>query len=215
MKLSEFLNESPLPDSWDKDKFKGRIDFKGMVEYALERSKSLGEGSSRVAFNIEYKGRETALKIAKNSKGVAQNVQEILYLNDENIKKLNITIPLIDYDTTNHKARWLHTEKADKIYDSYFEEELGLPLRDAILYINRDINPPKLSIGSKLQAERGEKIKKDSQIVKAIYKLLTDFPEIGYGDLARIQNWGMYKGRPVILDIGYDSTSAVLYKLAK
>ena len=215
MKFSEFLNESPLPDSWDKDKFKGQLDFKGMVEYALERSKSLGEGSSRVAFNIEYKGRETALKIAKNAKGIAQNVQEILYLNDENIKKLNITIPLIDYDTTNHKARWLHTEKADKIYDSYFEEELGLPLREAILYINRDINPPKLSIGSKLQGERGEKIKKDSHIVKAIYKLLTDFPEIEYGDLARIQNWGMYKGRPVILDIGYDSTSAVLYKLEK
>ena len=215
MKFSEFLNEAPLPDSWDKDKFKGQLDFKGMVEYALERSKSLGEGSSRVAFNIEYKGRETALKIAKNAKGIAQNVQEILYLNDENIKKLNITIPLIDYDTTNHKARWLHTEKADKIHDVYFEEELGLPLRDAILYINRDINPPKLSLGSKLQGERGEKIKKDSHIVKAIYKLLTDFPEIEYGDLARIQNWGMYKGRPVILDIGYDSTSAVLYKLEK
>lgn len=215
MKFSEFLNEAPLPDSWDKDKFKGQVDFKGMVDYALERSKSLGEGSARVAFNIKYKGRETALKIAKNQKGIAQNVQEILYLNDKNIKKLNITIPLIDYDTTSDKANWLHTEKADKIYDSDFEKEIGLPLRDAILYINRDINPPKLSLGSKLQGRRGEKIKKDSPIVKAIYKLLTDFPEIGHGDLARIQNWGMYKGRPVILDIGYDSTSAVLYKLEK
>ena len=180
-----------------------------------KKSKTLGEGSSRVAFKIEYKGRETALKIAKNPKGIAQNVQEIMYLNNEEIKKLNITIPLIDYDTTNHKARWLHTEKADKIYDSYFEEEIGLPLRAAILYINRDINPPKMTIGSKLQAERGEQLKKDSPIVKAIYKLLTDFPEIGYGDLARIQNWGMYKGHPVILDIGYDSTSSVLYKLEK
>ena len=215
MKFAEFLAEAPLPDVWDKDKFKGRLDFKGMVEYAMQKSKTLGEGSSRVAFNIEYKGRETALKIAKNPKGIAQNVQEIMYLNNEEIKKLNITIPLIDYDTTNHKARWLHTEKADKIYDSYFEEEIGLPLRDAILYINRDINPPKMTIGSKLQAERGELLKKDSPIVKAIYKLLTDFPEIGYGDLARIQNWGMYKGHPVILDIGYDSTSSVLYKLEK
>ena len=215
MKFAEFLAEAPLPDVWDKDKFKGRLDFKGMVEYAMQKSKTLGEGSSRVAFNIEYKGRETALKIAKNQKGIAQNVQEIMYLNNEEIKKLNITIPLIDYDTTNHKARWLHTEKADKIYDSYFEEEIGLPLRDAILYINRDINPPKMTIGSKLQAERGELLKKDSPIVKAIYKLLTGFPEIGCGDLARIQNWGMYKGHPVILDIGYDSTSSVLYKLEK
>ena len=215
MKFSKFLNEAPLPDDWDKDKFKGRLDFKGMVDYAIQRSRSLGEGSSRVAFKIEYKGRDTALKIAKNAKGISQNVQEIMYLTDEKIKKLNITIPLIDYDQDNHKARWLHTEKADPIYDSYFEEEIGLPLREAILYINKDINPPKLSIGSKLQAERGEKIKKDSPIVKAIYTLLTDYPEIEYGDLARIQNWGMYKGRAVILDIGYDSTSAVLYKLDK
>ena len=51
MKFSKFLNEAPLPDDWDKDKFKGRLDFKGMVDYAIQRSRSLGEGSSRVDFS--------------------------------------------------------------------------------------------------------------------------------------------------------------------
>ena len=37
MKFAEFLTEAPLPDVWDKDKFKGRLDFKGMVEYAMQK----------------------------------------------------------------------------------------------------------------------------------------------------------------------------------
>jgi len=36
-------------------------------------AKRLGGGSSRVAFLIDYQGRKTILKVAKNNKGLAQS----------------------------------------------------------------------------------------------------------------------------------------------
>ena len=97
--FKDFLNEAPLPDTWDKDKFKQRPaikTFRDIIEYASEKAAEVGRGSSRVAFKIDYKNQDTVLKIAKNEKGLAQNKQEIGYLSDDFIKNLNITIPMID-----------------------------------------------------------------------------------------------------------------------
>ena len=69
MKFADFLNEAPLPDNWEKVKFNNGT-FKSMIEYATAMSEKVGSGSSRVAFKIPYKGRDTVLKVAKNKKGV-------------------------------------------------------------------------------------------------------------------------------------------------
>jgi predicted Ser/Thr protein kinase len=121
--FKDFLNESPLPDTWDKDKFKQRPaikTFRDIIEYASEKAAEVGRGSSRVAFKIDYKNQDTVLKIAKNEKGLSQNKQEIGYLSDDFIKNLNITIPMIDYDTDNVKPKWIHTELADKAEEKDF-----------------------------------------------------------------------------------------------
>lgn len=213
MKFKEFLNEAPLPDDWDKEKYKGRLDFKGMVNYALERAPSVGAGSSRVAFKISYQGRDTVLKIAKNPKGVAQNTQEANYLSDPYIKNLGITIPIIDYDTTNHKPRWIHTELADQIHEDAFIKETGLHLKDFVLYCKNEVWPPKL-YDKKAHEERSALINKDSHLYKSFILLIHHYSDLEVGDLIRIANWGIYKGKPVIIDIGFDSISKALYQLA-
>jgi hypothetical protein len=115
MKIIELLNETPLPSDWDSSKFNTSNSFKSIVDYALERSKKIGTGSSRIAFEVEYEGRPTILKIAKNKKGLAQNEVESKMLSDGYIEKMELTIPLIDYDTTNIQPLWIHTEKANKV----------------------------------------------------------------------------------------------------
>ena len=70
--------------------------IKSILEYCKERAKRLGQGSSRVAFEIEYEGRPTILKIAKNSKGILQNEKEVNILEDNFFEHI---IPMIDYDT--------------------------------------------------------------------------------------------------------------------
>jgi hypothetical protein len=70
-----------------------------MIEYATAMSEKVGSGSSRVAFKIPYKGRDTVLKVAKNKKGIAQNKEEMQYLYDDYIQEMGIVIPIIDHDS--------------------------------------------------------------------------------------------------------------------
>lgn len=90
--LKSNLVESPLPDDWDKSTFKKGIPFKKQLDYAIERAEKIGSGSSRVAFEIEYKGRPTILKIAKNAKGLAQNEEEASLLSEPYIPEIVIPI---------------------------------------------------------------------------------------------------------------------------
>ena len=109
------LDEMPLPADWDPQQMRqGSTTFKSRLAYALERAKKLGTGSSRVATVIEYQGRPTVLKIAKNQKGLAQNSVEADILSDGYASQLGILIPLIDYDEQNREPSWIHTEMATK-----------------------------------------------------------------------------------------------------
>lgn len=211
MKFSEYLAESPLPDQWDKTLYKGRLDFKTMIEYATSRADTLGQGSSRVAFLVKHDGIESVIKIAKNPKGVSQNVQEIKYLSDKKMIALNILIPLLDYDKENHKARWVQTALASKIKDSFFEQESGLPLKELVLYTYRKTHGLEDSNTEKWATQINEK----SEIVKNLSRLFFNNKDIEYGDLTRIDNWGLYNGSAVILDIGLDSTSIQTYRLKR
>jgi hypothetical protein len=76
--FKQFITEMvPPPESWDRGVF--HKSFKKQLDYAIERAAKIGTGSSRVVFEIEYEGRPTVLKIAKNAKGLAQNEKEADY----------------------------------------------------------------------------------------------------------------------------------------
>lgn len=215
--FKDFLNESPLPDTWDKDKFKQRPaikTFRDIIEYASEKAAEVGRGSSRVAFKIDYKNQDTVLKIAKNEKGLAQNKQEIGYLSDDFIKNLNITIPMIDYDTDNVKPKWIHTELVDKAEEKDFINELNVTLKEFVLFCRYSILPPK-NLDKDAHGLIDSKINKNSNLYKSFTKLLQHYHDLEAGDLLRIENWGIYKNRLVIIDIGFDSTSKALYSLSK
>ena len=215
--FKDFLNESPLPDAWDKDKFKQRPaikTFRDIIEYASEKADEVGRGSSRVAFKIDYKNQDTVLKIAKNEKGLAQNKQEIGYLSDDFIKNLNITIPMIDYDTDNIKPKWIHTELADKAEERDFINELNVTLKEFVLFCLYSILPPK-NLDKDAHSLIDSKINKNSNLYKSFTKLLQHYNDLEAGDLLRIENWGIYKNKLVIIDIGFDSTSKALYSLSK
>ena len=115
LREDEIIDEMPLPADWDPQAYnQNTTTFKSRLAYALERAKKLGTGSSRVATVIEYQGRPTVLKIAKNAKGLAQNGVEASILDDGYASQLGILIPLIDFDTANRDPLWIHTEMATK-----------------------------------------------------------------------------------------------------
>ena len=110
MKLFELLlNESPLPDDWDKDII-NNSPIKKVLEYLSEKSKSLGQGYFRVA----YVYKDTVIKFAKKEAySIMANKAEIVVLRSKEIQDTGLVIPLIDYDKV--KYRWVQTALAEPI----------------------------------------------------------------------------------------------------
>lgn len=201
------LLEEPLPDSWDKEVFTKATPFTKIVKYATERAKKIGTGSSRIAFEIFYKGRPTILKIAKNKKGIAQNVEEARIMSDSALS--DIVIPCIDYDTENGEddIRWLHMEKAEKASESKLcklinvESLYQLTLAANTNYKWRDLH---ISEIKEFNNQDEDKIEIAMNYVDKLSELQNDF-DIEVSDFSRSANWGIYKGEPVVIDIGFTS----------
>lgn len=208
MKIQSLL-EAPLPDDWDSAMYNERVPFSRRVKYAQERAKKIGSGSSRVAFVIPYQGRDTVLKIAKNAKGIAQNSEESTLLNDWYLSKLNIVIPMIDYDEANSEPTWIHTEFANKIKNSDFKRICGVGLEELIAYCDSTSGRRTKSLS--YRSYDFSKINEESDFVQSMVDFIGNYTHIPVEDLMRLANWGMYQGRPVIIDIGYTDDVVKLY----
>lgn len=205
--FKQFLIETPLPDDWDDAVFDQRIPFAQRVKYARERAKSVGSGSSRIAFVIPYKGRNTVLKIAKNRKGMAQNYEEAVLLNDYYLGQLNLVIPLIDADTKDeNNPTWLHTEFANKAKDSDFIRATGVNLWTLVSYAEQQ------SGRDRSRSLDFTGIDEESELVQNMVDFVGSYTHVPTGDLYRLANWGVYQGNPVIIDLGLTDTSLEFYK---
>lgn len=209
----EIIDEMPLPADWDPAAMQQQsTSFKSRLQYALERAKKLGTGSSRVATVIDYEGRPTVLKIAKNAKGLAQNSVEADILSDGYASQLGILIPIIDYDEANREPSWIHTEMATKASDKQLSNimkcgDLSMLVAAANSIAGKKSMYSYQSVVNYLR-EHGSS---DSDIdtmtdyANTLADLANSF-DVELADFARAANWGMYNGKPVVVDVGFNST---------
>jgi hypothetical protein len=207
----EILDEMPLPTNWDPAQLGQGTSFKARLAYALERAQKLGTGSSRVAMIIEYEGRQTVLKIAKNAKGLAQNSVEASILDDGYASQLGILIPLIDYDTQHREPHWIHTELAQKATDKQLSKMMGVRNLDDLVMLGNAIAGK-----SKYNTYQGivdslrrsglsdDEIQTATDYANTLADLASSF-DVELGDFGRKANWGLYQGKPVIIDVGFNS----------
>jgi len=209
---SEVLDEMPLPVDWDPAQMQQQsTSFKSRLAYALERAKKLGTGSSRVATTIEYQGRPTVLKIAKNAKGLSQNSVEADILSDGYASQLGILIPIIDYDEQNREPSWIHTEMATKANE---KQLCHLMKCDSLNQLIRFAD----TIAGKYRGQTAQsfinnlindsKPEQEIDIMTEYANVLADLAnsfDVELGDFDRAANWGLYKGKPVIIDVGLNS----------
>ena len=195
MSFKQFLKEAPLPDDWDHAIYNPRIPFAQRIKYATARATKIGSGSSRVAFKLPYQGRSTVLKIAKNKKGMAQNEHEAQMLTDYYLKRLNIVIPIIDYDEQSQSPTWIHTEFANKAKPSDFKKQCGGELKDLISYALKVTGKDGPAWGN------SEKINEYSDLAQEFVDIIGSY-DLPIADFGRVANWGIYEGRLVIIDIG-------------
>lgn len=211
--FKEYFSESlimeiPLPPDWDQGMYTDKNSFAKQVKYAMQRAAKLGAGLSRVVFTVEYDGRPTALKIAKNAKGLAQNSREA----DYGLYNMypNITTPLIDYDETNEQPRWIHLEKADKLTNQKFKQMTGFDFNS---FSHALLNDEARIKGKRTIYHVDPEVKyaiENSDIFYDVTSLIGNF-DILASDLTRLANWGVYNGHPVIIDLGFNSQVAKDY----
>ena len=207
----EIIDEMPLPADWDATQYSPTVSYKQRLAYALERAKKIGSGSSRVAMTIEYQGRQTVLKVAKNKKGMAQNAVEAETLSDGYASQLGILIPIIDYDTQNPEPTWVHTELAQKATEKQLCAIMKCRNLQELVNLAHGITGKKSWYTYNGQVEnmriRGaseEDIETATEYANTLADLNNSF-EIELGDFSRKANWGLYHGKPVILDVGFNS----------
>ena len=202
MKIQELLQEAPLPDDWDKSAYKSNKSFASRIQYAKERAKKVGAGSSRVAFEIEYEGRPTILKIAKNKKGMAQNEYEARTLNDYFIEGLGITIPIIDYDEENDPPTWVHVEKAEKMKPNMFKKFFdGLTPKQVMEEVVQFGIGKRYDLPEELQ-KRYQELIENNEAISSLVDIAGSYGGVVWQDFKFLSNWGVYKNSPVIIDIG-------------
>jgi hypothetical protein len=209
MRASEFITEAPLPPDWEPAQFHNpSTTFKSRLAYALERAKKLGTGSSRVAMTIEYQGRPTVLKVAKNQKGLAQNSVEAGILNDGYASQLGILIPLIDYDEQNREPTWIHTELAQKANDKQLCSLMKCEsLMDLITFATAISGKSRFMTAQDCidsMADKGMSeadIETCTEYANKLAALTASF-DIELGDFTNPRNWGLYQGHPVVIDVG-------------
>jgi len=212
MKLTEAikLTEEPLPPEWDETMFsRKQTSYKKMIAYAKERAQQVGRGSSRVAFIVPYQGRDTVLKVATNGKGLIQNEEEADLLGDPLVEQTGITIPMIDADQENgYELTWIHTEYAEKITKKQLELFFGgVDMLSITMYID-----DKAGRGSRYtKAPDIPDEVKNNPYYSALETLVGTFG-LPAKDLSVKSNWGIYKGEPVIIDLGYTEKTADLYR---
>lgn len=209
----EIIDEMPLPADWDPQQMRQQgTTFKSRLAYALERAKKLGTGSSRVATIIEYQGRPTVLKIAKNQKGLAQNSVEADILSDGYASQLGILIPLIDYDEQNREPSWIHTEMATKASEKQLCALMKCDNLNQLVNMAWAITGKKKYVGNyetyKSHLIQTGHSEQDIDTMTEYANILADLNssfDVELGDFTRAANWGIYKGKPVIVDVGFNS----------
>jgi hypothetical protein len=214
MRAQEFIAEAPLPPDWNPSEFKqDQSTFKSRLAYALDRAKKLGTGSSRVAMIIDYEGQSTVLKVAKNGKGLAQNSVEVDILGDGYASNMGILIPMIDYDKENRDPLWIQTAMAVKANEKQLCALMKcLSLMELVQMANCIAGKSRLvKLEDKIQNMRDANMNEEDIEVAVDYanKLaeLENSFDVNLGDFVRAANWGIYQGRPVIIDVGF--TNAV------
>lgn len=206
------LVEAPLPADWDASAFKsgrGNSTFKSRIDYAVQRAQRLGTGSSRRVFTIEFEGRPTALKIATNGRGLGQNAAELAILDDGYLSRLPIVIPLIDYDRENPQPVWIQTEQAQRVTPAQLRQFMKAPLEMVghaahhNAFGGQDYQNQYHGAVERLRKKGAsdQDIETFAQYVDWMHDLLHN-TDLMVGDLIYHRNWGLYQGRPVLIDLG-------------
>lgn len=194
------VDEMAYPTNFSFEEYGKITSFAGKLRYAQERLLGkVGAGSGRAVFRVDD---EKVMKVAMNSKGVAQNSAE----SDWGAQQYEIVAKVFDADPDD---AWVEMELAKKINEKRFIELTGVSLEDVRGWLMTFKGE-----GNKRPREYYEKMNEND----FIGELTTFTQDYGYpvpGDFATITSYGevLRDGRPtvVLIDFGYNQETDKIY----
>lgn len=173
------------------NEFKQLKDQNEKVQYAKQRLKLLGEGSSRITFIFTNRH---VLKIATNKAGFAQNMAELDVATNPNMKP--VIAELKDYDPN---GSWLVEEMVREVDDQEFEDLSGVPYVFFTQIIQSHVNASP-SAQKRLISRLDPK---GQQWIKNVIHMI-ETGNLIEADFLKVEHWGKTgSGRLVIMDYGY------------
>ena len=167
--------------------------FTKRIAFAASNWPRLTSGSARVIFDY---APGLILKVAKNDKGIAQNMVERDYLIQSSYKDIIATIK--EEDTED---KWIIVERAQKITPSQFRALAGFDIKDLNTYL---INWSAKMKGRHPTFSQDESVKQkidDSPLVQELLDMAGN-SDMETGDFGRISSWGIVDNRLVLTDYG-------------
>ena len=173
--------------------------FAGRIKYANEHLSRIGSGTGRIVYDIDG---ERVLKLAKNTKGVAQNETEanIGYYRDTN----HIVTEVFD---SAEDDTWLIAEEAKKVTEKRIKELTGIPslykLNTFLTIVERDNKPGDDPFSNQLTDEE-KSFFWENEFATDLADLVVGYNQ-SIGDMGRPSSYGevLRDGQPTIVLTDY------------
>lgn len=201
------IKEMAYPVSFNMEEFKSIRSFADRVKYCENRLKKLGAGTSRRVYQID---NEKCLKLAKNRKGIAQNIEEINLGND--MYAGSCFAKVYDYDSN---GLFVEMELARRAKESDFERLVGIPfdvycdiiVRTAANYLPSN-NQSRNWINKSMEDSYEYVMDNidDFEFIGEVIDYMGNYQVKTYGDLQRLSSYGVVRRNGqeemVIVDFG-------------
>jgi hypothetical protein len=191
MILNEFV------PGFDLERFLRMPSFRQQVYYANTNLKRISSGSSRIVYEIDdYR----VLKLAKNSKGLAQNkLESNEYINSD---YPDIIAKVLE---TDRNFKWLISERSKKVTKSRFKKIVGVGIEEFSIYLmlktDKHRNRSRM-FRPTVDADDIEILNND-EFTQRLLDFIFNY-NMADGDFGRKANLGEIDGRLVLVDYGAD-----------
>jgi hypothetical protein len=122
---SEGIN---YPEGFELEHFANLPNYRDRVKYCNSTLTRIKGGSSRTVYKID---KDKVLKLAHNSKGIAQNDEEA----DDYYQQHHTNVAKV-FDADKENGQWIVSEYAEPLHQSRFESIVGIPFKEYAQFLN-------------------------------------------------------------------------------
>lgn len=200
--IVETINEMAYPTNFSLNEFINLNTYAKRIKYCQERLKRISSGSSRIVYQID---NEKVLKIAKNKKGIAQNIAE----NDYVIQTHDIVAKVFEAD---NNGLFNEMELANRVNQTIFKKILGFDFNNMYSYLSyavkRLTSPPNFRHDIKTKEEIN--FINNNEWLNELADLVAE-TNMPIGDLCKLDSYGIVNrnGKQYIVLIDYGLTNKI------